>query len=258
MSSLDALQRGLCAAITGTANDQFLEFVVGDGMSPRSRLQIYRNHMMQSLTQSLMATYPVVCRLVSEGFFFYAADEFIRTALPKSPCLHEYGENFPDFLDRFPACQHLVYLGDVARLEWAINEALHAPDADTATQEKVSQLVGAGFSQITFKLHPSVRFARSKWPIETIWQSNQDEGGLDQGIRLDAGGVRLKIHRRGDRVIIRSLSEGHLAFLEQVSNNASLVGAVDVALRLSPDFDLAEALKDLLDDEAATVVGLAG
>ena len=36
---------------------------------------------------------------------------------------------FPEFLARFPPAASLAYIADVARLEWAVNRALHAPDA---------------------------------------------------------------------------------------------------------------------------------
>src|SRR6266436_6402651 len=47
--------------------------VLGDDLAPGARLQIYRHHVFTTLTAGLRATYPVVCRLVDERFFGYAA-----------------------------------------------------------------------------------------------------------------------------------------------------------------------------------------
>jgi Putative DNA-binding domain len=49
------------------------------------RLQIYRNHAILTLTGALKATFPVVCRLMDERFFRYAAREYIRESLPSRP-----------------------------------------------------------------------------------------------------------------------------------------------------------------------------
>src|SRR6266403_1205342 len=100
--------------------------IMGDGLDPAARLNIHRNHYISSLGEALKATYPVACRLVDERFFAYAASEYIKISPPRRVCLFEYGEGFPDFLAAFPACASLVYLADVARLEWLINAALHA------------------------------------------------------------------------------------------------------------------------------------
>jgi hypothetical protein len=67
--SLEDLQKDMCNAICGGDEMRSSELIGGDGMDPRARLQIYRNHAVITLTDALKATYPVVCRLVSDGFF---------------------------------------------------------------------------------------------------------------------------------------------------------------------------------------------
>src|SRR5262249_18440144 len=104
--------------------------IAGDGLAPESRLQIYQHHVLTTLTAALGSTYPVTCRLVDPRFFAYAADTSIRAEPPAGPCLFEYGATFPDFLAAFPPCREWRYLPDVARLEWAMNAALHAPDVE--------------------------------------------------------------------------------------------------------------------------------
>ena len=104
--------------------------IEADGLAPEARLEIYRHHVLTTLTSALEATFPVVCRLVDRRFFAYAADRYLRAHPPTGPCLFEYGDSFPDFLAAFPPCRDLAYLPDVARLEWAMNAALHAADVD--------------------------------------------------------------------------------------------------------------------------------
>ena len=79
----------------------------GDGIDPAARLRIYRHHYESSLAEALRAIYPVVCRLVDERFFAFAAHEYIRSSPPRRVCLHEYGADFAEFLAGFPPCREL-------------------------------------------------------------------------------------------------------------------------------------------------------
>lgn len=130
MLTLHELQYDFRRFLIGETPEPLLRLVDGVGFEPKSRLSIYRNNMLVTLTATLKATFPVVCRLVDDRFFEYAANGFIQHNLPASPCLIEYGEDFPEFLDRFPPAGVLGYLADVARLEWAINRVVHAPLAE--------------------------------------------------------------------------------------------------------------------------------
>jgi len=251
VSSLEDVQRDLCDAICGADEPRLLELVAGDGLDPASRLQIYRNHAIITLTDALKATYPVVCRLVSEGFFAYAAHEFIREHLPKGPCLAEYGEELADFLAQFPPCRELGYLTDVARLEWAINQAMHANDVAAISRGDLAGLSATDAPRLILSLHPALRLLESRWPIERIWRANQADDP-DLAIDLDGGNVRLQVHRRSDRVVLKSLTECEFAFLRALSKGDSLADAAAAALSLDLLFDLTTALGTLLEEGGVT------
>jgi hypothetical protein len=60
---------------------------ISDGLTAEARLAIYRHHVFITLTAALQTTYPVLCRLVHERFFGYAADQYIRaTRRPGLAC----------------------------------------------------------------------------------------------------------------------------------------------------------------------------
>src|ERR1700687_416593 len=97
MSKLRDLQCGVGRAILGKDEASVVSAIMGDGLDPAARLNIYRNHYNSSLSEALKATYPVVCRLVDERFFAYAASEYINVSPPRQVCLFEYGESFLAF-----------------------------------------------------------------------------------------------------------------------------------------------------------------
>ena len=92
MPLLREVQTTFVDAMLGRDSAPAAEYIAVDGLLPEARLQIYRHHLVSSLTAALQATYPVVARLVGDGFFRYAAHEFIGARPPAGPCLFEYGE----------------------------------------------------------------------------------------------------------------------------------------------------------------------
>jgi hypothetical protein len=242
----------MCKAICGGDEMRPSELIAGDGMDPRARLQIYRNHAVITLTDALKATYPVVCRLVSDGFFAYAAHEFIREHLPERPSLAEYGAEFPGFLAQFPPCRDLGYLGDIARLEWAINQALHAKDVAPITRSALSGISAANAPRLVLRIHPGLRLVETRWPIERIWRANQTDGDPDFAIDLDSEGVQLQVYRRGDRVLLKSLSPSEFALLQALARGDTLADAADAALRRDFLFDLTVGLSTILEDGVVT------
>ncbi len=242
MLSLDQLQQLMCSAISGRHEPQLLAMIEPDGLQPEARLRIYCNHATVTLTEALKTTFPVVCRLVDERFFAYAAHEYISNNLPSQPCLAEYGESFPDFLESFPACSNLVYLADVARLEWAITQSLHAQEPRPLDRSALAS------PDLVLRLHPAAQLVASQWPIDRIWQANQPDGDSDAVIDLDAGGVRLQVYRRRDRVVVRGVDESTYVFLDVLARGARLIDAVEAARRVYPMFDAAGSSNFLFEE----------
>src|SRR5436309_1679519 len=234
MSSLRELQAGFRAALLAGDERGVAPDVVDDGVNASARLAVYRHHVLTSLSAALEATFPVVCRLVDRRFFGWLADSYVRAHPPAGPCLFEYGADLPEFIAAFPARAPLPWLADVARLEWAMNVALHAPDAVPLEPEALRTLPPAALARLTLRLDPSVTLLASRWPVDAIWDANQ--AGVDPAptVDLDAGGAWLEIRRRdGDVVDVDRADADGLA----VADDAALGGggeAVAVERDLAP------------------------
>jgi len=219
--------------------------VLGDGLVPEARIALYRHHVLTTLTEVLKAAYPVVCRLVDERFFAYAADCYIRQQPPTGPCLFEYGASFPRFLAAFPPCCAFVYLPDVAWLEWAIHAAWYAEDAVPLDRERLRGVAPDDLAGLTFAFDPSVSYVHSPWPIDRIWRTNQPDVDPDETVRLDAGATYLEVRRLDDDATFRSLARGTFAFRATLAEHRPLAEAFEAALAADPGFALATALQAL-------------
>jgi hypothetical protein len=242
MPSLHELERAVAAGIY--AADPAAAAHVRAGRFPAEQhLQVYRHNVFESLTGALKAVYPVVERLVGEGFFRYAAEAYIRRHPPASGNLHDFGGGFAAFLTAFAPAAALVYLPDVARLEWAWHEAFHAADAPALALERLAEVPSARYGELRFTLHPSARLIESEYPCLRIWQVNQPDWSGDETVDLAEGGVRLLVIRRGLEVRIEPLSPGEHALLAALAARQPFAASAEAALAAEHAFDLAGRLR---------------
>ncbi|HEX2501027.1 MAG TPA: DNA-binding domain-containing protein [Methylomirabilota bacterium] len=253
MRPLRELQADFASTILGEDVGSVASLIVADGLPPAARVQVYRNHVLSSLTETLETTYPVVCRLVDRQFFGFAVDRFIRSQPPTGPCLFEYGAALADFLAGFPPCAGHPYLPDIARLEWAMNAALHAEDVPAIAPSVLAVVPPEDVGRLVLRLDPSAAWLRSSWPIDRIWQVNQAGADPDAQVDLAAGEARLEIRRQDDRVAFRRLEAAEFAFRAGLGRGLRLEVAADAALAEDQSFDLTAALRALLDE--ALLVG---
>src|SRR5258706_7278728 len=157
-------QRSISAAILSRESDEAVHFIVGEGIAASERLNIYRNTFLASLTSALRISFPAVHRLVGAEFFDGAAQCFIEAEPPQSANLYLYGAGFAHFLARFPPAASLAYLADVARLEWAVNCALHAPDVPPLASECFAAAAPAGPTPFVLGPAPSPTLLRAGDP----------------------------------------------------------------------------------------------
>lgn len=247
MPSLRELQRDFGRALLGGPVAGVTSNIVEDGVPAEARLAIYRHHVFATLTSVLRSVYPVVCRLVDERFFDYAADTFIRRYPPAGPCLVEYGAQFPAFLVEFPACRHLEYLGDIARLEWAIHVAHHTVEAVSLAPTTLADLDPERVADITLRFDPSVTLIESPRPIDAIWRAHQTEIEVET-VDLAAGGASVLVYRCDDDVRVRSLTRAAHAFHRGLVDGQRLAEAAASAAAQDPGFDLVGALRALFSE----------
>jgi hypothetical protein len=254
MSALPELQARFAASLLGEDATGVAGAIAADGLAPAARVQVYRNHVLTSLTEALEATYPVVCRLVDRRFFGFAADSYIRQRPPSNPCLFEYGATFPQFLEIFPPCAGYPYLADVARLEWAMNAALHAEDATPLTPAALGAVPPEDLGRLVVTTDPSATWLRSPWPVDRIWRTNQPGADPEQRVDLAEGEALLEIRRLEDVVAFRGLAPPEFAFRAALGAGATLEAAADSAMATDPAFDLSQAIRSLLGEKM--LVGL--
>lgn len=243
MSMLLETQRAIYRSLVESDDGAAAQHVVADGLAPAARLNIHRNTFVATLTTALQLSFPAVHRVVGAEFFESAARIFIEGAPPQSAYLDEYGADFADFLDGFPPVASLPYLPGLARLEWAVSRALHAPDVEAVAIAGLSAVPLECHGRITFEPHPSVGLVAANYPVDQIWGAvlAQDDAAM-AAVDLDSGPVALLVERRESDVDVTRMDESAWQFMTMLCARRQLQDAMDTV----PDLDVATTLAEHL------------
>ena len=244
MPSLRDLQRAFCAATLFEDPVALASLGIRGGrLEPAARIQVYRNNVLGNYLKASAATYPVVRRLVGAKFFATAVEHFVRGHPSRRGDVNRYGGEFAMFLASYPPARDLAYLPDVARLEWAIDQAGIAADAAPLDLESLAAVPSHLQGSLRFALHPSARLVVSPYPILRIWQVNQPDYAGDDRVDLAEDGDALLVSRGDAGVSIERLGAGERSLLAAFAANVTFADAALRADEAEPGFDLAAAMR---------------
>lgn len=251
------LQRLFATAIAGQPAAAFFDLLDGDSRRSQQGLAAYQRSVLANRVGALTATYPVLERIVGEEFFRMLARRYARACPSSSGDLNEYGESFAEFMRDQPELESLGYLPDVARLEWCVQTAALAADAEAQDFSALQACTPEQWDELRFVTDPSVLRLDSAWPLVAIWEVNQP--GYDGDPRVDFSiGSQVLIQRRdvglrGDvavdlagGVAVEALSPALAAFVDGLRAAASLTAALLAAQQHDAAFDLTAALTTLI------------
>jgi hypothetical protein len=254
MPSLAELQQAFADAVLG-APESVTDFVAGGDACARERLAVYRNTILANYRKALAATYPVVASAFGAAPFHAAVDAFVRAHPSRSGDLNVYGDAFGAFLAADGRADAMPWLPDIARLEWAIDEAHRA--ADIAPEDVPAALAAVPperLPALRLTLEPSCRLIASAHPILRIWKARQADTVAP--IAPGEGPDTLLVRRDAHGVSVERLDAGEFAWLAALAAGATLGAAIDAAQRADPAFDLGAALRTHI--AAGTLIAVDG
>lgn len=218
---------------------------------PARRLAVHRNNVMVSLVDALASSFPVTQQLVSEVFFRAMAQVFVRAHPPRTRVLSHYGHELPGFIAQFSPADGLPYLADVALLEILRLQALHAADAKAMDAQRIAAVMQDtdALPSLRWQLAPSLHLLRSTHAAVSVWAAHQEGSGIAlEGVDLQQAESALVFRSEWDVMVLQT-APGMTALVHHLLINAPFGEAIDQAFACEPDFDLSQALADLIRHE---------
>ncbi len=219
-------------ALDDPAADFAALFNEGDIPLP-ARLKVYRNNIIGSLTDVMIASHPLLEKLVGHEFLEMMARSFILENPPTHGCLNMYGGGFDTFIENFELAKALPYLPDMARLEIAMNEAYYAKEDDPL---KAEELASTTPEKLQLKLRQNIRLVSSKYPVHDI-RDFCIEDDPEKTMNVDTGGVKLMVYRPQLETKIVRLENDEYHMLSALKEKMTMDDAVESTLNTHESFD---------------------
>jgi hypothetical protein len=206
----------------------------------RRGLVAYRSHGLALAERALAGAFPVLQQLLGDENFAPLARQFWRSHPPADGDMAVWGKALAAFIETAPQLAGEPFLGDVARVEWALHRAATA--ADAALQPVSFELLTrVEPDRIALCLAPGTALVLSAWPVASLVQAHggtPDSADLpDRAERLAQAAELLQtrtaecacIWRHGFKPRVAAIDAGECALLTELLAGQSLAAALDRA-----------------------------
>lgn len=151
----------------------------GPRLGAAERLAIYHEGYFARLVECLADDYPALQHFLGAGDFASLARAYIEKFPSRAPSLNAYGARMAEFC-RTRSEPWAPFAADLARLEWAVVEAIHAPSTAGLSAEALAAIPAARWQ--TARLVPSrtLRLLNFDYPVNAYFQAFRD--GLMPGV----------------------------------------------------------------------------
>ena len=177
--SLRDVQVWMVSAITGAdadadAHDVERYVTASSRLSAAGRFEIYRSGYHARLLECLLDDYPVLAAMLGEDAFGALCRAYVDRHPSASPNLNGFGRHMSAFcretkLDKLPS----VFAAELAALEWALVEVLHAETAAPLDIAALQALPPDAWAGARFIRNEAVRVFRFEYPVNAVFIANR-------------------------------------------------------------------------------------
>jgi hypothetical protein len=189
----------------------------GPRMSAADRLEVYRSGYRARLVECLADDYPATKHWIGDAGFEALARRYVDAHPSRSPSLNGFGQKLPGFLGA-SGVDMAAFGADLARLEWALVDAIHAAPAAPISPERIAAVPAEAWAGARLRAAPSVRLLRFDHPVDAYYQAFRDGRAACVAVEPSA----TLVHRREWVVWRRALTAPMASVLEALLGGAPL------------------------------------
>jgi hypothetical protein len=174
--------------VTGLRDTQtwMLDAIAGDGdaaelapamltpgpqLDARERLEIYRSAYRSRLVECIADDYPVLALALGEERFHALCHAYIERFPSTSPNLNAYSRHMAALCKDVES----VFASDLARLEWALVEVLHAECPATLDLESLQAIPAEAWGNARLVASDALRVLRFEYPVNAYFSACKNE-----------------------------------------------------------------------------------
>lgn len=245
-----SVQAGIAAAARrgrlGVRSPDGLERIVtaGPELSAAERLNIYHYAYHARLVDCLADDYPALVTALGQRGFERLARKVIAAHPSDGPNLNFYGRHLVTYLRRHPkACARRAFALDLAILEWAMVEVLHAQAAPVFSVAALQAIPAERWARMRLHASATVRILRFRHPVNAYLQAERDE----RHPRIPrAAPSATAVYRRGFRIWRMELTPAMADLLDALFAGRPLERALMAVARQRRDEPQQQVLADVM------------
>jgi hypothetical protein len=195
--------------------------VSGDGERPAElRLGVYANAYFYRLLDCLREDYGALAQALGEGFFHDAIALYLLACPPRHPSIRYAGDRLAGFLGEHasaaPLRERFPWSADLAALEWALQSAFDARDAEPLRGEDVAGRPPEQWAAIELRADPSLQLLELRWPLVGLRRAFERDQPLATG-ELRPAPEAVLVWRLREQPAYRRLEPDEAAALRRVA-----------------------------------------
>jgi hypothetical protein len=210
-------------------------------LSALERLGIYRTAYHARLIECLSDDYPVLKHTLGDEAFEALCRGYVAQHPSTGPSLNDFGRHMADFCRSFLAGA-AGFASDLARLEWAVVLAIHAPTRAVLETEQLATVPAERWPDVRLVANPSLRILHFDYPANAYFQAYRS--GEAPSIPSEAR-TSVAVYRTGRSIWRLPLTPAMVVLFESLASGTAL----------GPSLALLEPLLASDPDAAPRVMG---
>ncbi len=193
----------------------------GPRLDPLGRLEIYRSAYHARLIECLLDDYPAVAATLGEAAFDELCRKYIELYPSTGSNLNSFGARVAR-LCRASAAERTelgAFVADLAALEWAIVEVIHAASADPLTMAALTDVPAERWAEARLVATPAFRLLRFEYPVNAYFQAFRE--GLGPAVPPPEPSA-VAVYRNGPTIWRMNLGEAGFELLYALTRGRSL------------------------------------
>jgi len=142
--------------------------------SAMDRLAIYQDAYQSRLVECLGDDYPALRYALHEEGFGALCRAYIAEHPSRSPSLNAFGRHMADFAHAHGG-EHGAFASALARLEWAMVEAIHAPEAEIMPLDALATIAPERWPAARLPASSAVRILKFDYPVNRFFQAFRND-----------------------------------------------------------------------------------
>ena len=150
--------------------------VLGDErLSAEARVDIYANMYFYRIRDALKEDFSATLAVLGDDNFHNLVTGYLIEYPPTEPSISHCGRHLADYLRDHPLREGAPFIADLAKLERAVVEVFHGPDAAALEPDSLRAIAPEDWPALKLRIHPAAQILALEWRVSELLRAVEEE-----------------------------------------------------------------------------------